>query len=237
MKREDGRGPKEIRPVKITRNYLKYPEGSVLIEMGNTRIICTASVSDFIPQHKKGCGSGWVTAEYAMLPRATLERTHREHRSRGRAQEIQRLVGRVLRTVTDLKKLGERTIFIDADVIQADGGTRTAAITGAWVALKDCISYLRKNRIIKEDPLREYLAAISVGIVDKVPLLDLSYSEDSKASVDMNVVMTESGKFVEIQGTAENEPFSKKVLDEMLELAEFGIQHLIKKQKAVLREK
>lgn len=237
MKRLDGRSVKQIRPVKITRNYLKYPEGSVLIEMGNTKVICTASVAENVPHHKKGSGTGWVTAEYAMLPRATTQRTSREHahgRPRGRTQEIQRLIGRSLRAVVDMGKLGERSIYIDTDVIQADGGTRTAAITGAWVALKDAISFLRKNRVITEDPILEHLAAVSVGVVEGKAMLDLAYSEDVTAEVDMNVVMTESGKFVEVQGTAEHEPFSKKVLDEMLDLAADGIQKLIKKQKEVL---
>lgn len=237
MKREDGRSEKSIRPVKILRNYLKYPEGSVLIEMGNTKVICTASVAENVPFHKKGSGSGWVTAEYAMLPRATTERTSREHthgRARGRTQEIQRLIGRSLRAVTDLGKLGERSIYIDADVIQADGGTRTAAITGSWVALKDAISYLLKQRTIAKDPVSENLAAVSVGIVKGVPMLDLAYSEDVVAEVDMNIVMTESGKFVEVQGTAESEPFSKEALDQMLILGKEGILKLIKKQKEVL---
>ncbi len=237
MKREDGRSEKQIRPVKITRNYLKYPEGSVLIEMGNTKIICTASVVDGVPNFKKGSGAGWVTAEYAMLPRATNERSMREHlhgKTRGRTQEIQRLIGRSLRSVFDLGKLGERTIYIDTDVIQADGGTRTAAITGAFVALKDAVNYLRKERIIEADPISEYLAAISVGMINGVPMLDLCYSEDLKADVDMNVVMTESGKFVEVQGTAESEPFSQGQLDRMLELAKEGTLKLIKRQKEVL---
>jgi len=234
VKRDDGRSEKSIRPVKILRNYLKYPEGSVLIEMGNTKIICTASVAENVPFHKKGSGSGWVTAEYAMLPRATAERTSREHKTRGRTQEIQRLIGRSLRAVTDLDKLGERSIYIDADVIQADGGTRTAAITGSWVALKDAISYLRKQGTIAKDPVSENLAAVSVGIVKGVPMVDLAYSEDVVAEVDMNVVMTESGKFVEVQGTAEGEPFSKEDLDKMLSLGKEGILKLIKKQKEVL---
>jgi ribonuclease PH len=237
MKREDGRGLKQIRPVKIIRNYLKYPEGSVLIEMGNTKVICTASVAENVPAFRKGSGLGWVTAEYAMLPRATLERTSREHthgRARGRTQEIQRLIGRSLRAVFDMGKLGERSIYIDADVIQADGGTRTAAISGAFVALKDAVAFLRKERRIDEDPVLENLAAVSVGIIDGVPMVDLAYSEDVKAEVDMNIVMTDSGKFIEVQGTAESNPFSKKDLDEMLALAKTGIQQLIEKQKEVL---
>lgn len=239
MRREDGRGPKELRPVKITRNYLQHPEGSVLIEMGGTKVICTASVQESVPHHKKGSGQGWVTAEYAMLPRATTERSSREHlggKTRGRTQEIQRLIGRSLRAVIDLYKLGERSIYIDADVIQADGGTRTAAITGSFVALKDAIKYLKKQGLIKEDPLKEYLAAVSVGIVNATILLDLPYGEDLKADVDMNVVMTESGNIVEVQGTAEGAPFSKDQLDKMLVLAEEGIMKLIKKQKEVLEK-
>ncbi|MFH1347435.1 MAG: ribonuclease PH [Candidatus Margulisiibacteriota bacterium] len=237
MKRADGRSPKEIRPVKITRNYLKHPEGSVLIEMGDTKIICSASVADNVPHYKKGTGQGWVTAEYAMLPRATTERSSREHlhgRTRGRTQEIQRLIGRSLRAVVDLEKLGERTIYIDTDVIQADGGTRTAAITGAFVALKDAVNYLLKNNLVKKDPVEQYLAAISVGVVQGTSMVDLPYSEDLTAEVDMNVVMTESGKFVEVQGTAEGIPFSKQQLDELLDLAATAAKELINKQKEVL---
>jgi len=234
MKRPDGRKPNEIRTVKFTRNYLKYPEGSVFIEMGNTKVICTASVSDGVPNFLKNSGKGWVTAEYAMLPRATQQRTSRDTKGRGRTHEIQRLVGRSLRAVTDLAKLGERTIYIDCDVIQADGGTRTASITGAWLALYDAIKYLRKERKIQADPIKEHLAAISVGIIKDTALLDLCYEEDFQAEVDMNVVMTEAGKFVEIQGTAEGAAFPKAMLDKMLVLAEKGIGVLIKKQKALL---
>jgi len=233
VKREDGRTVNQIRPVKITRNYLKYPEGSVLIEMGNTKVICTASIAENVPSHKKGSGSGWVTAEYAMLPRATTQRSGRE-RSKGRTHEIQRLIGRSLRAVFDLNKLGERSIYVDADVIQADGGTRTASITGAFVALRDAVAHLRKARVITEDPIKENMAAISVGIVNGVPMVDLPYSEDVAAEVDMNVVMTESGKFIEIQGTAEHDPFSREDLDKLLNLAGKGIKELIKKQKEVL---
>jgi ribonuclease PH len=234
VKREDGRSDKEIRPIKIRRNYLKYPEGSVLIEMGNTKVICTASVGENVPFHKRGTGQGWVTAEYSMLPRATFERSSREHRARGRTQEIQRLIGRSLRAVVDLEKLGERSIVIDADVIQADGGTRTAAITGAMVALRDAVAYLLKKGAIKKDPIDQNLAAVSVGIVHGRPMIDLAYSEDFAAEVDMNVVMTESDGFVEVQGTAEGIPFSKKQLDDLLVLAKSGIQKLIKIQKEVL---
>jgi ribonuclease PH len=235
MKRDDGRSDRDLRPVKIKRNYLKYPEGSVLIEMGNTKVICTASVNENFPPFKKGTGEGWVTAEYAMLPRATTQRTTREHKVRGRSQEIQRLIGRSLRAVVDLGKLGERSITIDADVIQADGGTRTAAITGAMVALRDAVSYLLKNGLIKKDPVEQDLAAVSVGIVQGRPMIDLAYSEDFAAEVDMNVVMTEAGGFVEVQGTAEGIPFSKQQLDDLLVLAKSGIQKLIKIQKEVLK--
>lgn len=232
MNRSDGRTNKEIRPVKITRHYMKYAEGSVLIQSGETKVICTASVSENVPPHKRNSGSGWVTAEYSMLPRATTERNSREYyKIKGRTQEIQRLIGRALRSVVDLNKLGERSILIDADVIQADGGTRTAAITGSFVALKDAVAYLMKERKIDENPIRENLAAVSVGILNGVPMVDLNYEEDSRAEVDMNVVMTDSGKFVEVQGTAEERPFSQKDLDEMLELAKKGITDLIKKQK------
>jgi len=239
MKREDGRSAKQLRPVKITRDYLKYPEGSALIEMGGTKIICAASVVESVPHHKKNTGSGWITAEYAMLPRATSERSMREHmhgRTRGRTQEIQRLIGRSLRSVADLSKLGERTIYLDADVIQADGGTRTAAITGCFVALVDAIREIRKRELIDSDPIREFIAAVSVGIVDGVAMADLPYSEDLRAEVDMNVVMTESGKFVEVQGTAESEPFTGGQLENMLSLAGSAIGQLIKKQREVLRK-
>jgi len=234
VKRTDGRTATQIRPVKLTRNYLQYPEGSVLIEMGNTKVICTACVSENVPPHKKNSGSGWVTAEYSMLPGATHERTNREQRTKGRTHEIQRLIGRSLRSVVELNKLGERTITIDADVIQADGGTRTAAITGSMIALQDAVKYLQREGKIDSNPIRESIAAVSVGIVKGTPLIDLAYDEDSAADVDMNVVMTESGKLVEVQGTAESEPFSKELLDKMLDMAHKGIQVLIKKQKETL---
>ncbi len=237
MKREDGRELSQLRPVKITRNYLKYPHGSVLIEAGETKIICTANIEENVPPHKKGTFSGWITAEYAMLPGATSERTPREHmhnRARGRTHEIQRLIGRVLRSVVNLDGLGERTIIIDADVIQADGGTRTTSITGSFVALYDAVNYLLKERKIKTNPIKEFVAAISVGEVDGSLLLDLTYSEDSRASVDMNIAMTESGKFVEIQGTAEGYPFTKDKLDKLLSLAGQGIKELIQIQRKVL---
>jgi ribonuclease PH len=236
VKRADGRTTKQIRPVKITRNYLKYPEGSVLIEMGETKVICTASVAENVPHHKKGSGSGWVTAEYSMLPRATHERSNRDQKGKGRTHEIQRLIGRSLRAVVDMDKLGERSIYLDADVIQADGGTRTAAITGSFVALMDAVDFLLKRGKIDKNPIREFLAAVSVGIVDGATVIDLPYVEDFQAEVDMNIVMTEGGKFIEIQGTAEHAPFSKVQLDEMLLLAKAGIQALIKKQKEVLHK-
>ncbi|MBN2058478.1 MAG: ribonuclease PH [Candidatus Saganbacteria bacterium] len=239
MKRPDGRAATQLRQIKITRRYLKHPEGSVLIEMGDTKVICTACVAESVPHHRKGSGLGWVTAEYAMLPAATEQRSMREHmhgKTRGRTQEIQRLIGRSLRAVVDMGKLGERTIYIDTDVIQADGGTRTASITGAFVALYDAVAHLRKTRLIEEDPIIEFLAATSVGIFDGKPVLDLPYAEDLKAEVDMNVVMTESGKFIEVQGTAEGQPFSQKELNDMLDLAASGIAKLIKKQKEVLRK-
>jgi len=237
VKREDGRGPAELRPTKITRHYLKYPAGSVLIEMGNTKVICTATIQEKVPDHKRNSGSGWVTAEYAMIPGATSQRSQREQgagKPRGRTQEIQRLIGRSLRAVVDDRKLGERTIMIDADVIQADGGTRTAAITGSFVALHDAVSYLLKERKIEANPIREFLAAVSVGVVEGSPVIDLPYQEDSSAEVDMNLVVTESGQIVEIQGTAESKPFSRKTLDAMIELGEKGIKRLIALQRKTL---
>ncbi len=234
MKRADGRAPSQLRPVKITRHYLKYPAGSVLIEMGETKVICTAIVQEKVPDHKRNSGSGWVTAEYAMIPGATTTRAQREKNLKGRTAEIQRLIGRSLRAVVDMEKLGERSILIDADVIQADGGTRTASITGSFVALCDAVSLLLKDGKIDEDPVREYLAAVSVGIVDRHPVLDLPYEEDSRAEVDMNLVMTESGRLVEVQGTAESQPFARAELDEMIGLGEKGIKQLIALQKKVL---
>lgn len=238
MKRQDGRTPDEIRPTKITRHYLKYPAGSALIEMGNTKVICTATVQEKVPEHKKGSGQGWITAEYSMIPGSTLERSPREHASgkaRGRTHEIQRLIGRALRAVVDMGKLGERTIIIDADVIQADGGTRTASITGAFVALYDAVSLLLKEKKISENPIKEFVAAVSVGVVDDMPVVDLPYAEDSIAQVDMNVVMTESGKLVEVQGTAEGKPFSKTTLNLLVNKAEVAIKKLIAIQKKVLK--
>lgn len=238
MKRYDGREADQLRPVRITRQYTQIPEGSVLIEVGMTRVLCTASVEEKVPSFQKGTGLGWVTAEYSMLPRATQTRTPRESakgKLTGRTMEIQRLIGRALRSVVDFKKLGERTIWIDCDVLQADGGTRTASITGAYVALVDAIQYLIDKGILKESPLQDTLAAVSVGKVEGVPILDLAYPEDSKAEVDMNVVMTGSGKFVEIQGTAEENPFDRNELDQFLALAEKGIRQLMNEQNAVLK--
>lgn len=238
MKRYDGREADQLRPVKITRGFTQNPEGSVLIEVGLTRVLCTASVEEKVPPFQKGTGLGWVTAEYSMLPRATQVRTPREAskgKLTGRTMEIQRLIGRALRSVVDFKKLGERTIWIDCDVLQADGGTRTASITGAYVALYDAIQHLMEKRILKESPLQDSLAAISVGKVDGVPILDLAYPEDSQAEVDMNVVMTGAGKFVEIQGTAEEVPFDRNELDQFLGLAEKGIRELMSEQKTALK--
>lgn len=224
--RIDGRKPGELRPVRITRHYLKHPEGSVLIESGDTKVICTASVVEGVPVFLEGTGKGWVTAEYSMLPRATSTRSKRESKDGGRAQEIQRLVGRALRAVTRLEALGPRTIWIDCDVIQADGGTRTSAVTGAYVALVDALWVLRKRETVLETPVRNSISAISVGIVDGENLLDLNYAEDSKADVDMNFVITGTGTLVEVQGTAERTPFTKGKLDEMLSLALEGARHL-----------
>ena len=227
--RFDGRRRDQIRPVKVTRNFTKHAEGSVLIEMGDTKVICTASVEEKVPPFLKGKGSGWVTAEYAMLPRATHERSPREAvkgKQGGRTLEIQRLVGRALRSVTDLSQLGERSIWIDCDVIQADGGTRTASITGAFLALADACTVLKKKELIKKLPLTDYLAAISVGKVGGEVMVDLAYSEDSMAEVDMNVVMTGRGRYVEVQGTAERTPFAKQDMDEFLALSWQAIQRL-----------
>lgn len=234
--RPDGRKPDQLREIKVVRNFLKYPAGSVWIEMGETKLICSATVEEKVPNHRKILGSGWVTAEYAMIPGSTSERSPRETHggSRGRSQEIQRLIGRSLRSVVDMDKLGERTLFVDADVIQADGGTRTVAITGSFIALYDALSKLKAEGKIKSVPIKEFLAAVSVGIVAGAPLLDLAYAEDFQANVDMNVVMTESGQFVEVQGTGETSPFTKKQLEVMLELSSRGIKQLIAKQKEAL---
>ncbi len=233
--RVDGRKADELRKLKITRNYIKAAEGSVLIEMGDTKVICTATVEETVPPFLKGKSTGWVTAEYAMLPRSSAQRIQRErNKVGGRTHEIQRLIGRSLRSVVDMAPLGERTVLIDCDVVQADGGTRTASITGAYVALVDALRYMKKHGRLDSIPVRDYLAAISVGIVDGKPMLDLCYAEDSTAEVDMNLVMTGAGRIVEVQGTAEGDPFSRDELDRLLALGEKGIKALVKKQKELL---
>jgi ribonuclease PH len=237
MMRSDNRAADQLRPTTITPDYIAHAEGSVLVEVGRTKVICTASVEDRVPPFVRGTGKGWVTAEYGMLPRATSTRTTREASTGkigGRTQEIQRLIGRSLRSVTRLESLGERTIWVDCDVIQADGGTRTASITGGYVALALALQKLRKEGWLKEVPLLDYVAATSVGYVRGEPILDLAYDEDSKAEVDMNVVKTGSGKFIEVQGTAEGPPFAREVLDRLLELADGGIRQLVEKQRAIV---
>jgi ribonuclease PH len=235
--RTDGRRPSQLRPVTIRRGYLKHAEGSALIEMGGTSVICAATVEERVPPFLRNSGRGWVTAEYSMLPRSSQERIQREvtrgHLG-GRTHEIQRLIGRSLRAVTRLDMLGERQILIDCDVLEADGGTRTASITGAFVALVDAIRWLRKRVELPGDPLRDFVAAVSVGIVRGVPVLDLNYEEDSKAQVDMNLILTGSGQLVEIQGTAEGEPFSERELDQLMTLGKAGIRNLIAQQKRAL---
>jgi ribonuclease PH len=231
--------PDALRKVSITRNYIKYAEGSCLIEVGNTKVICTASVEDKVPSFLRDKGTGWITAEYAMLPRSCLSRSPRESskgKVGGRTHEIQRLIGRSMRAVVDLKKLGEYTIWIDCDVIQADGGTRTASITGSFIALVDALYSLQKAGKITEFPVNKYVAATSVGIVDGVPVLDLNYEQDSNADVDMNIVMTSSGEFIELQGTAEKVPFNQKQLGQLTKLAKKGIDKLIKLQKKALND-
>ncbi len=235
--RSDNRTPEQMRPVKIITDYITTAEGSALIEVGNTRVICTASVEESVPSFLRNSGKGWITSEYAMIPRSTLTRTPRESakgRIGGRTHEIQRLIGRSLRAVTDLARLGERSIFIDCDVIQADGGTRTASITGAFVALGLAMQKLVEAGTLTSAPIRDYVAATSVGIVDGEVLLDLAYEEDSRAEVDMNLVMTGGKKIVEIQGTAEQHPFDDAQLKKMMDLARKGIESLIAKQQAVL---
>lgn len=232
--RHENRPHNALRHVQIIRNYIKHAEGSVLIEFGGTKVICTASFSPSVPPFLKNTGKGWVTAEYGMLPRSTHERMLREAakgKQSGRTQEIQRLIGRSLRAAVDLEALGENTIVIDCDVIEADGGTRTASITGGCIALHDAIAYLKRNNIVTKDPFRQYVASISVGIFAGQPILDLDYSEDSNADTDMNVVMTETGGFIEIQGTAERATFSQGQLDELLMLAKTGIEQLFTLQK------
>ena len=237
FERSSARAVTALRPVRITRNYTAYAEGSVLIEFGGTKVLCTASVEEKVPGHKKGSGEGWVTAEYGMLPRATHTRSDREAargKQSGRTQEIQRLIGRSMRTVFDLKKLGERTIYLDCDVIQADGGTRTAAITGAFVAAQDAVSKLMADGKLKETPILDHVAAISVGMVQGTALLDLEYIEDSACDTDMNVVMTGAGHFVEVQGTAEGAAFTRAEMDALLALAEKGIRELVGMQRQSL---
>ncbi len=234
MMRSDNRGLDKLRKVVITRNYNKYAEGSCLIELDNTRVICTASVEESVPPFLKGTGSGWVTAEYGMLPRSCQTRIKRNKDS-GRTYEIQRLVGRSLRAVSEMKEMGERTIWIDCDVIQADGGTRTASITGSFIALADALNKIKKNGMIVKIPLKDFVAATSVGIIGEDLLLDLSYEEDSKADVDMNIVMTSKGEFIEIQGTAERKTFNKAQADKLLALAKKGIEELIDIQRNLLK--
>ena len=235
--RLNGRRPAELRPVRIQRRYTKHAEGSVLVEFGDTRVLCTASVEERVPPFLKDSGRGWVTAEYGMLPRSTNTRTEREAargKQTGRTQEIQRLIGRSLRAVTDLASLGQRTVHIDCDVLQADGGTRTAAITGAFVALHDAFSFLKEKNLLPAWPLRDHVAAVSVGMAGGTPMLDLDYREDSACGCDMNVVMTGAGRYVEVQGTAEGEAFSRAELDQLLELAARGIAELVRHQKKSL---
>lgn len=237
MKRTDGREPEELRPIKITRNFLKFAEGSVLIEVGDTRVICTATSEERVPSFLLGSGKGWLTAEYSMLPASTSQRIQRESvkgRLGGRTHEIQRLIGRSLRAVVDLSAFGTRTIVVDCDVIQADGGTRTAAITGAFVALTDTVNSLMESGALTSSPINDTLAAVSVGMVDGSALLDLCYEEDSRADVDMNVVMTGSGRFIEVQGTAEALAFSREELDGLLNYASKGIDELTGIQKSAL---
>jgi ribonuclease PH len=235
--RSDGRLDEQLRPTRITPNYLVHAEGSVLVESGKTKVICTASVEDRVPPFRRNSGKGWVTAEYGMLPRATSTRTQRESsagRVGGRTQEIQRLIGRSLRAVTKMEALGERTITLDCDVIQADGGTRTASITGAFVALALAIKKMREQDLIRTVPIVDYVAATSVGIVEGMPMLDLAYAEDSKADVDMNIIKTGAGLYIEVQGTAEAMPFGREALNRLLDLADTGIRQLIALQRGLV---
>ncbi len=237
MSRPSGRAPNQLREIELTREFTRQAEGSVLIAFGDTRVICTASVEAGVPRFLRGKGRGWITAEYGMLPRSTDSRMGREAtrgKQGGRTVEIQRLIGRSIRAVVDMKKLGENTITLDCDVIQADGGTRTASITGACVALVDAMRYLQRKGLIKEDPLRDMVAAVSVGVFEGEPILDLDYLEDSKADTDMNVIMTEAGEFIEVQGTAEGQSFDRRTLNRLLDLAGDGIAELINQQKAAL---
>ena len=237
MNRPSQRQARDLRPITITRSFTKHAEGSVLIEFGDTKVLCTASVLEKVPPHQKGSGEGWVTAEYGMLPRSTHTRSDREAargKQSGRTQEIQRLIGRAMRSIFDLKRLGERTIHLDCDVLQADGGTRTAAITGAYVAARDAVNHLLNQKMIASDPIIDSVAAISVGIYQGVPVLDLDYAEDSECDTDMNVVMTGRGGMIEVQGTAEGTPFSRTELEALLNLAQAGIEELTRIQKNAL---
>ncbi len=239
MNRPSNRQANQLRPIKITRHYTKHAEGSVLVEFGDTKVICTVSVETGIPRFLKGSGQGWLTAEYGMLPRSTGERMQRESakgKQSGRTQEIQRLIGRSLRAALDLKKLGENTLHIDCDVIQADGGTRTASITGATVALVDALAVMKERGLIKSDPFKHFIAAVSVGIYQGEAVLDLDYLEDSKAETDLNVVMTDAGGFIEVQGTAEGAPFQSDELNSMLVLAKQGIEQIFTLQKQALAD-
>ncbi|MFH0764715.1 MAG: ribonuclease PH [Candidatus Omnitrophota bacterium] len=239
MARSDGRLNNELRKVKVTKDYIKYAEGSCLVEIGDTKVIATATVENSVPPFLKGKGVGWVTAEYGMIPRSCKTRVQREAskgKLGGRTHEIQRLIGRSMRTVVDTALLGERTIWMDCDVIQADGGTRCASITGSFISLALALEKMRAGGMIKEIPLSDYVAAVSVGIIDGKPVLDLNYDEDSAAEVDMNVIMTGDGRFIEVQGTAEREPFGKKEMDSLLALAWCGIEELIAVEKKVLKE-
>lgn len=235
MSRVDGRAPNALRPVTITRGFMKFAEGSCLIEFGETKVICTATVEERVPPHRKNSGTGWVTAEYAMLPRSGKDRNTRETRGQGgRTMEIQRLVGRSLRSVVDMAALGERSILLDCDVLQADGGTRTAAVTGAFVALAEAARWMVNERLIRRMPFADMVAAVSVGTVAGDDLLDLCYEEDSRAAVDMNVVMTDKGRFIEVQGTAEGAPFDRVRLNKLLDLAGAGVQQLVRMQRQSL---
>jgi ribonuclease PH len=237
MTRSDGRAPAQLRPTRLTPEFLIHAEGSVLIEVGRTRVVCSASVEERVPPFLRNTGKGWVTAEYGMLPRATTTRMQRESTAGkvgGRTQEIQRLIGRSLRSVTRLPELGERTIWVDCDVVQADGGTRTASITGGFVAMVLAMQKLRASGALRSVPVQDHVAATSVGVVDCVPLLDLAYDEDSRAEVDMNIVKTGDGRFIEVQGTAEGPPFERQALDDLMELAESGIRELVALQRSVI---
>ena len=237
--RIDGRAHDQMRPIRITPGFISAAEGSVLIEIGKTRVICTASIEEVVPSFLRNSGKGWITSEYAMIPRATNTRTIREStagKRSGRTQEIQRLIGRSLRTAVELERIGERTIWIDCDVIEADGGTRTASITGAFIALRQAINGLLATGKLGQDPMRSHVAAVSVGVIGGAPLLDLNYAEDSTADVDFNIVMTEAGQFVEIQGTAERNPFGDDKLGELLRLGKKGISELIQLQRQVLKK-